>query len=119
MALNDDASKLETLAKMAETRAEIRRVLEPRPRLFRGGADGGQHADGGAGDGHEPHDGVFPRSHTMRLLMSGRGIGTVGALVAGLVLARPQLAFKLLRMIPLGAVARGLMIKAVTALRAH
>jgi len=117
MALNDDASKLETLAKMAETRAEIRRVLEPQPRRFRGGTDGAQQAEGEAA-GYESHDGVFPRSHTMRLLMSGRGVGTVGAVIAGLVLARPQLAFKLLRMIPLGAVARILMVKAVTALRA-
>jgi len=117
MAHNGDASKFETLAKMAETRAEIRRLLEPRPRLFRGGADAGRPADGGA-DGHELPE-VFPRSHTMRLLMSGRGIGTVAAVVAGLVLARPALALKLLRMIPAGAVARILMQKAITALRAE
>jgi hypothetical protein len=116
---HDDASKLETLAKMAETRAEIRRLLEPRPRLFRGRADAGGQADGGGeADGHGP-PGVFPRSHTMRLLMSGRGIGTVAAVVAGLVLARPALALRLLRMIPAGAVARILMQKAVTALRAQ
>jgi hypothetical protein len=118
MALNDDASKLETLAKMAESRAEIRRALEPPPRLFRGRADGGQRADDEADENHDPHDGVFPRSYTMRLLMSGRGLGTIGAMVAGLVMARPQLALKLLRMLPLGTVARVVMLKAVTAFRA-
>ncbi len=53
----------------------------------------------------------------MRLLLSGRALGTVGALVSGLVLARPALAFKLLRMLPTGALARMLVVKAVSALR--
>jgi hypothetical protein len=118
MALQDEGSKLETLARMAESRAEIRRVLEPRPRLFQRNPNAGREADGEAG-GPEPHDGVFPRSHTMRLLMSGRGLGTVGAVVIGLVMARPALALKLLRMLPLGTVARVLMLKAVTTFRAE
>jgi len=118
MALQDEASKLETLAKMAESRAEIRRVLEPQPRLFQRNPGGARQRDGEA-DGPEPHEGVFPRSHTMRLLMSGRGLGTVGAVVAGLVIARPALALKLLRMVPLGTVARVVMLKAVTAFRAE
>ena len=53
----------------------------------------------------------------MQLLLSGRGIGTVGAVVGGLVLARPALALRLLRMIPAGAVARMLLIKGIAALR--
>jgi len=49
--------------------------------------------------------------------MSARGLGTVGAMAAGLLIARPALALRLLRMLPAGAVARMLMLKAFTALR--
>ena len=37
----------------------------------------------------------FPRSRTMQMLMSGRGLGTLGALAAGLIVARPALALRL------------------------
>jgi hypothetical protein len=53
------------------------------------------------------------------MLMSGRGMGTAGAVIGGLVLARPALAFKLLRMLPMGAVARMLLVKGITALRSR
>jgi hypothetical protein len=46
-------------------------------------------------------------------------LGAVGAVVGGLLMARPALAFRLLRMLPTGAVARMLLVKAVTALRAR
>jgi len=116
MGIHDDADKLETLAKLARSRAEIRRVLEPPPRIG-SGAERRRSADGVAHDPADPRDGVFPRSHTMRLLLSGRGIGTIGAILGGLVMARPALALKLLRMLPTGAVTRMLMVKAVTAFR--
>jgi hypothetical protein len=109
MSVADDSARQDTLARLAQSRAEIRRVLEPPPRTPRDGVD-----EGAAGD---LHDGAFPRSRTMKLLLSGRGIGTVGAVVGGLLMARPALAFRLLRMLPTGAVARMLIIKAVTALR--
>jgi hypothetical protein len=53
----------------------------------------------------------------MRMLMSGGGIGTLGALVGGLLAARPVLALRLLRMLPTSAFARMLLVRAVTALR--
>jgi hypothetical protein len=119
MAQQDEAARLDTLAKLAQSRAEIRRVLEPPPRV----SHGPRHRDDREEPDHEaaddPHAGVFPRSRTMRLLMSGRGVGTVGAVVGGLIMARPALAFKLVRMLPTGAVARMLMIKAVTAFRSR
>jgi hypothetical protein len=110
----DAASQQDILSKMAQSRAEIRRLLEPAPR-------GSQHEGYRAADpaDHGAAGGTFPRSRTMRLLLSGRGIGTAGAVVGGLLMARPALAFKLLRMLPTGAVARMLMIKAVTALRSR
>jgi len=118
MGIHDDAEKLDTLAKLARSRAEIRRVLEPPPRL-KPGADGGRNGEGVPHDRSGPRDGVFPRSHTMRLLLSGRGIGMIGAVLGGLAMARPAFALKLLRMLPTGAVARMLMVKAVTAFRSR
>lgn len=63
--------------------------------------------------------GEFPRSRTMKALLTGRGIGAVGALLGGVVLARPGLALRLLRLIPAGRIARMLTSKAVSALRAR
>jgi hypothetical protein len=108
MTMADDTARNETLARLAQSRAEIRRVLEPPPRVSHAAAE-----DSRGGE----HDGAFPRSRTMRLLLSGRGLSTAGALVGGLLMARPALALKLLRMLPTGAVARMLMVKAVTAFR--
>jgi hypothetical protein len=53
----------------------------------------------------------------MQMLMSGRGLGTMGAAAAGLLVARPALALRLLRMLPAGALARMLLMRAITALR--
>jgi len=109
MTMADETARHDTLARLAQSRAEIRRVLEPPPRIAH------EESEDGPADG--PQEGAFPRSRTMKLLLSGRGIGTVGAVVGGLLMARPALAFRLLRMLPTGAVARMLMIKAVAALR--
>ncbi len=106
MAQPDDTARIETLARLQESRAEIRRLLEPPPRP----ASPGESAE---------RPGSFPRSRTMKLLLSGRGLGTVGAVVGGLLLARPALALKLLRILPTGAVARMLVVKAVSALRSR
>jgi hypothetical protein len=113
MAVVDLVARDETIAKMAQTRAEIRRILEPAPR---GPQGGDESREMGGADGPP---GTFPRSRTMRMLMSGRGMGTAGAVIGGLVLARPALAFKLLRMLPMGAVARMLLVKGITALRSR
>jgi hypothetical protein len=80
------------LARLAESRTEIKRILEPRS-----DEAGGEGADDGTG---------FPRSRTMRALMSGRGLGAVGATAAGLLMARPALAWRLIRMLPTGALLR-------------
>jgi hypothetical protein len=101
----DADARAEILARLAESREELRRRLDPP----RNGANGGPQA----GD----YPGGFPRSRTMQMLMSIRGIGTVGALATGLLIARPAIALRLLRMVPVGAVARMLMLKAFTVLR--
>jgi len=81
----DDSSRAELLARLADSRQELRRLLEPRsPENTRGA----------------PAASGFPRSRTMRMLMSNRGLGTVGAAVAGILVARPLFALRLLRLLP-------------------
>ncbi len=105
--MSDGAIALdETRARLAATRAEILNILEPP-----------EPAESGAESGTTMGAGGFPRSRTMQLLLSGRGVGTVGAVVGGLLIARPALAWRLLRMVPASAVARMLLVKAITGLR--
>jgi hypothetical protein len=101
----DEAARAEILARLAVSREELWRVLAP------------QHNEPRA-DGSSIGVGEFPRSRTMQMLMSGRGLGTLGAVAAGLLIARPALALRLLRMLPAGAVARMLLMRAISLLRA-
>ena len=91
--------------RLAQSRAELIAILDPP----RGDNDNGS---GDPGNGHG-----FPRSRTMQMLVSGRGLGTMGALIGGLLIARPALALRLLRMVPAGTVGKLLMGKAVSMLR--
>jgi hypothetical protein len=104
-----DTARDETLARLAVSRAEIRRLLEPPPRVSPG--DDPDSGDLGIG--------AFPRSRTMKMLLSARGAGTLGAIACGVVVARPQLALRLLRMLPAGAIGRMLLVKAISALRSN
>jgi hypothetical protein len=97
----EDAARALILARLAASREELRRALDP-PRK-----------DSDAGN---PKRG-FPRSRTMQALMSGRGLGTIGAAAVGLLIARPGLALRLLRMLPAGAVAKTLLLRTIAALR--
>jgi hypothetical protein len=104
-----DTARNETLARLAASRAEIRRVLEPPPAV-----SSSNGPDGGAAG-----TGAFPRSRTMKILLSARGAGTLGAIACGVVVARPQLVLRLLRMLPTGAIGRILLVKAISALRSN
>ncbi len=104
----DEATHAEILARLTQSREELRQVLDP-PR-------NPPDAGGGPGTGEQP--GAFPRSRTLRMLMSGRGMGTLGAVAAGLLVARPALALRILRMLPANAIGKMLLVRAVGALRA-
>ncbi len=106
MAAEDSTARKAVLAKLAESREEVRRVLDP-PRA----ETNGDQAHAAPTDGSE-----FPRSRTMRALLSSRGLGAAGALVGGLLIARPALALRLLRMVPVGAVGKMLIAKAISGL---
>jgi len=102
----DDPVRADILARLAVSREELRRLLDP-PR---------RESDQGP-QTHDHGDRAFPRSRTMQMLMGGRGLGVLGALAGGLFIARPGLALRLLRMLPTGTVARMLLAKSLGALR--
>jgi hypothetical protein len=103
----DAAARALTLAKLAQSRAELRALLDPpRPESGADASSGGRRSE-------------FPRSRTMQTLLSGRGMGAAGALIGGLLIARPALALRVLRMVPAGAVGKMLLIKAMEAYKSH
>ncbi len=99
----DDAARTAVLARLAESRAQIEHILEAPP------AEAGEEEEDAAGG--------FPRSRTMRALLSGKGLGAVGATAAGLLLARPALVWRLIQLVPKGAMMRILALKLTEALR--
>jgi hypothetical protein len=106
MTNRDDPAEAEIRARLAVSREELRRLLDPPRRESHEGTHPG-----------DPDGDAFPRSRTMQMLMGGRGLGVLGALAGGLFIARPGLALRLLRMLPAGAVARMLLAKSLGALR--
>lgn len=103
MANDADARNL-VQTKLTQSREELRALLDPPPLH-----EGNGHAAGSASG--------FPRSRTMQMLLSSKGLGTLGALAGGLLIARPMLALRLLRLVPASAVAKMLLSKAVGALK--
>jgi hypothetical protein len=101
----DAVARSQIHAKLAQSRGELSAILDPPP-----GGDGAPAPRNGSAD--------FPRSRTMQMLLSGRGLGTLGALAGGLLIARPALALRLLRFVPASAVAKMIMARAVGALKA-
>ncbi len=80
----------EALASLAESREQLRRLFEPDPGT---GADGTKAARG------------FPRS---------RGLGTVAAIGGSLLFSRPIVLRRVLRIIPVGALAKFIVVKLLT-----
>jgi hypothetical protein len=105
MADRDAAARDLIYKRLAQSREELRTLLEP-SRESNGSGEAGMNGHAG-----------FPRSRTMQMLMSSRGLGALGALAGGLLIARPALALRLLRFIPASAVAKMLMARAVSALK--
>jgi hypothetical protein len=106
MADRDAAARELIYKRLAQSRDELRLLLDPPPTAGNGSGEAGLNGHLG-----------FPRSRTMQMLLSGRGLGTLGALAGGLLIARPALALRLLRFVPASAVAKMLMAKAVGALK--
>lgn len=101
--LPEQAQRDAILARLATTRAELRALLEPRPQSQ---ATGGDPLLGG----------FIPRSRTMRMLLSGRGVGAVAAIVGGLLLTRPGVVWRLLRALPSSAIVRVVALRIIRSL---
>ena len=100
---NEQQEMNEIRARLKQSREEISHLLDP-PRDESGGA-----LPAAAGGG-------FPRSRTMQMLMSNRGLGALSVLASGVLIARPTLAFKLQRLLPTGGVAKVIIARALSAL---
>jgi hypothetical protein len=93
-------------ARLVQSREELRSILDPPPPNSGDGSQAPRNGNAG-----------FPRSRTMQMLLSSRGLGTLGALAGGLLVARPALALRLLRFVPAGSVAKMVMARAIGALK--
>ena len=93
--------------RLAQSREQLRVVLDPPPSAGNGGTQSAANRALGG----------FPRSRTMQALLSSRGLGALGALAGGLLIARPALALRLLRLVPASAVGKMLIARAVAALK--
>jgi hypothetical protein len=69
--------------KISESRAELERLLIDDP-------------------DHAQSSGVFPRSRTLRLLTSNRGIVLLAIAAGGALLLRPRLIKRVIRFVPMG-----------------
>ena len=105
VAERDTAAKDLILLRLAQSRDEVRQLLDPPPEERNIGATA---ANGHAG---------FPRSRTMQMLLSSRGLGALGAMAGGLLIARPALALRVLRFVPAGSVAKMIMGRLLGALK--
>ncbi len=105
----DEADRADILARLAQSREELRRLLDPQRK--ESGADGGANPDS------RPEG--FPRSRTMQFLLGEHGLQMLGAAAAGLLIARPAFTLRLLRMLPAGGLARMLLMRGVSALRSR
>jgi hypothetical protein len=103
MTEHDDAELNELRGKLRQSREEVRALMDP-PREDAGAP---MKANGQSG---------FPRSRTMQMLMSSRGMGALGVLASGFLIARPAMALKLLRLLPTGTVARVIIARVLSAL---
>ena len=101
----DAAKRAAILSRLAASREELQCLLDPQRREP-------------ATESAAASVAAFPRSRTMQMLLSGRGLGTLGAVTAGLLIARPALALRLLRMVPASAVLKMVVSRAASALRA-
>jgi hypothetical protein len=102
--IDDGSAEAGIVNRLAISRGQLREILDPqRDDSIRGGHGGGRQ------------NGTFPRSRTMRMLMTSRAAGTVAAVGAGLLISRPAILWRLLRMIPAGAIARMTILRLFTA----
>ncbi len=94
--------KMRTEARLAKTRQEL-------VDLFTSDREESQPGQPTAGPG-----GTFPRSRTLQLLLRKQGLSAIAAVVGGLIVARPAIAWRLLRLLPVKTFARTMFVRLLT-----
>lgn len=73
-----------------------------------------ERAEPGSGQRSRESPGSFPRSRTMRLLLGKQGLGAVAAIMGGILVARPAIAWRMLRLLPVKTFARTMFVRFLT-----
>ena len=100
MSEHPDAAVESATERMARSRAELQRLLEPSH------AADDAHADRGTGS-------AFPRSAIMRAITQNGGKTGLAMLAVALFAAKPRLAMRLLRYLPVSAITKSLVAQFV------
>jgi hypothetical protein len=101
------AENLETASeRLARSRAELRQIFEPPPETDAGRPDA-RSASG------------FPRSAIMKAITKHGGATGIALLAVALVAARPKLAVKLLRYLPVSAISKSLVSRFIESRQAR
>ena len=95
--------RIRNAARLAQTRRQLVDLFT----AARGPVSSAQPIGGNA-DG-------FPRSRTMRLLLRKQGLGAIATVLAGVLVARPAIAWRLLRLLPLKTFARTMFLRVLAA----
>jgi hypothetical protein len=90
--------------RLARSRGELRRILEP------------EHEDADPATGQSAA--AFPRSAIMKAITRHRGATGLALFAVGLAAARPRLAIRLLRYLPVGAITKTLVSRVIVARQA-
>jgi hypothetical protein len=106
--VNGGHTRADALAKLADSRRDLLRLFEPQHESQGVNANG---ADPGGAGAEAPETGDFPRSRTMRMLTSNRGLGAVALVGGSLLLSRPALLARVLRLLPVGALAKTALLR--------
>lgn len=94
--------RMRTEARMAKTRQELVDLLT---------AD---REETGPGRPLGEQSASFPRSRTMRLLLGKQGVGAIAAILGGFLVARPAMAWRLLRLLPIRTFVRTMFVRFLT-----
>jgi len=97
-----DAERTRTEARLAQTRRELVDLFT---------RDREEPVAGGAS---RPGADSFPRSRTMRLLLGKHGLGALTAILGGILVARPAIAWRLLRLLPIRTFVRTMFVRFLT-----
>ncbi len=97
-----DNDRIRTEARLAQTRQELVDLFTSDREDAHSGQPSGAHVDS------------FPRSRTLQLLLRKQGLGAIAAILGGILVARPAIVWRLLRLLPIKTFARTMFVRLLT-----